>query len=58
MHLGMKPGTSPSITAMPNGGWEAAFQANDGSLWVVGSSDNRALGLGMAAGTSPSITAN
>jgi hypothetical protein len=35
-HLGMRPGTSPSIIALPGGGWQAAFQANTGNLWVVG----------------------
>jgi hypothetical protein len=58
MGLGVAPGTSPSITAMANGGWEAAFQASgDGSLWVIGADNKGRMGLGVAAGTSPSITA-
>jgi hypothetical protein len=56
-HLGMMPGTSPSITNLKTGGFEVAFQANTGSLWTVGTAGNRDWGLGMMAGTSPSITA-
>ncbi|WP_080430947.1 M12 family metallopeptidase [Burkholderia ubonensis] len=57
MQLGMMAGTSPSITALPEGDWELAFQANTGSLWVVGSDYRGDMQLGMMAGTSPSITA-
>ena len=39
------------------GGFEAAFQANTGSLWTVGSAGNQDWKLGMMSGTSPSITA-
>jgi precorrin-6B methylase 2 len=56
----MMPGTSPSITALTSGGYEVAFQANNGVLWTVGSgpgSNNEDWNLGMAGGTSPSITA-
>jgi len=39
-----------------NGGWQAAFQANTGDLWIVGTTDDRGdMKLGMMAGTSPSI---
>jgi hypothetical protein len=56
-HLGMMPGTSPSIAALPGGGWQAAFQANTGNLWVVGAKgDPGDTHLGMRPGTSPSIT--
>jgi hypothetical protein len=41
MKLGMMAGTSPSIMALPEGGWQAAFQANTGDLWIVGTQDNR-----------------
>jgi hypothetical protein len=58
MKLGMMPGTNPSITLLPNGGWQAAFQSNTGNLWIVGTQDNRGdTKLGMMKGTSPSITA-
>ncbi|MDB4941676.1 MAG: hypothetical protein JWP97_1210 [Labilithrix sp.] len=55
--LGMMAGTSPSITALPDGRYEVAFQANTGELWTVGTAGNRNWKLGMKAGTSPSITA-
>ena len=58
--LGMMAGTSPSITALPTGGYLVAFQANTGDLWVVGSGGASGPGntaQGMASGTSPSITA-
>jgi hypothetical protein len=42
----------PSITAVPGGGWQCAFQANTGDLWVVGTADHRGdMHLGMMAGT-------
>ena len=53
---GMKAGTNPTVAALPGGGWVAAFQANTGKLWVVGTG-----GLvipeiaAMAPNTSPSI---
>jgi hypothetical protein len=54
----MMKGTSPCITALPDGGWQAAFQANTGNLWVVGTKDNRGdTKLGMMKGTSPCIAA-
>ena len=56
MNLGMKPGTSPSITGLAGGGWEVAFQAPDGGLWVVGSDNKGALNLGVAPNTSPAIS--
>jgi hypothetical protein len=49
--------TSPSIVALPAGGFEVAFQANTGALWTVGAAGNTAWSLGMRAGTSPSIAA-
>src|SRR5207302_873953 len=52
-----KDGTSPSITALPGGGYEMAFQANTGSLWSVGTDPHGDWGLGMKDGTSPSIAA-
>ena len=56
MKLGMKVGTSPSISATVDG-WQVAFQANTGNLWVVGAQgEPRDLRLGMMPGTSPSIT--
>jgi hypothetical protein len=58
MNLGMMAGTSASIAALPGAGWQAAFQANTGDLWVVGTKDDRGdMKLGMMVGTSPSITA-
>ena len=51
--LGMKVGTSPSIAALPGGGYEVAFQANSGQLWTVGSDNHGSWGLGMKVGTSP-----
>ena len=56
LDLGMKAGTSPSITGIAGGGWQVAFQAPDGGLWVVGSDNKGALNLGMASNTSPAIT--
>ena len=55
--LGMKADTSPSITALPGGGYEVAFQANTGNLWTVGVDNRGDWELGMKADTSPSITA-
>jgi hypothetical protein len=54
----MLPGTSPSITALPGGGYETAFQDTDGNLVVSGNGATTAVdtGLAMAPGTSPSIT--
>jgi Peptidase family M23 len=57
LHLGMAPGTSPSITGLSNGGWQVAFQGSNGNLWTTGRDVRGDLGLGMAPGTSPSITA-
>ena len=57
MGLGMAPGTSPSIAALPGGGWQVAFQAADRTLWVIGKDNRGSLGLGMAAKTSPAIAA-
>ena len=56
----MMAGTSPAITALPGGGYEMAFQANNtGNLWTVGNSGNTDWGPAdrMMAGTSPAIAA-
>ena len=54
--LGMAAGTSPSITALPSGGWTAAFQASNNELWWVNSTGSySATRLSMAAGTSPDL---
>jgi hypothetical protein len=55
--LGMRAGTSPAIACLAGGGYEAAFQANTGRLWVVHNGVGHSLGLGMMRGTSPAITA-
>ena len=60
-HLGMMPGTSPSITALSgaqlaSGGFETAFQANNSELWTVGAGGDKDWHLGMMAATSPSIS--
>ena len=55
--LGMRGGTSPSITSLSGGGFQVAFQANTGSLWTVGTAGMRDWGLGLMNGTNPSITA-
>jgi len=54
----MKPGSSPSLTAMPGGSWLAAIQDADGQACVV-RADKTKVGLGfkMRAGTNPSIAA-
>jgi hypothetical protein len=38
--------TRPSIIALPRG-WQAAFQANTGNLWLAGADNNGDTGLGM-----------
>jgi hypothetical protein len=40
-----------------DGGYEIAFQANTGDLWVIGALGDTAWNLGMMSGTSPSIAA-
>jgi hypothetical protein len=52
--LGMKAGTSPSITLV-TGGYQIAFQANTGELWTYGTLGTGDLGRGMDNSTSPSI---
>jgi hypothetical protein len=55
--LVMAPGTNPSMTTEPNGGYEVAYQDKaTTSVAVYGSAGTGLLGLGMAAGTSPAIT--
>lgn len=34
--LGIMAGTSPSVTIHGFTGWQAAYQANTGHLWVIG----------------------
>src|ERR1700722_18027194 len=54
----MKAGTSPSIAASPKGGFEVAFQANDGNLYTYNSVTGPAnLRQGMDNTTSPSRAA-
>jgi hypothetical protein len=61
--LGVAPGTSPSIDALPNGGFEVAWQAPgaNGSLWFASgnglniTAKGDPWALGVVAGTSPSI---
>ena len=52
----MKTATSPAITALDGDGYEAAFQANTGFLWVVPNGAGQNTELGMLAGTSPAIS--
>ncbi len=56
---GMMPGTSPSIAAMPGGGYEVAFQASSGELYTYSTSPYKVVNTteGMMPGTSPSIVA-
>jgi len=51
-----KAGTSPSIAALTGGGYQVAYQGDDGFLWTYGSAGSINHGLGMAPGTSPSIS--
>jgi Peptidase A4 family len=50
--------TSPSITALPGGGFEEAFQTAYNTLMVIGTAFNFNSQLGMAGNTSPSIAAS
>jgi hypothetical protein len=52
----MKTATSPAITALPGDGYEAAFQANTGLLWVAPNGIGQNTGLGMLTATSPAIS--
>jgi len=54
-HLGMMPGTSPSICALAGGGFEVAFQANTTELWTAGNAGITNWHLGMQKASSPSI---
>jgi hypothetical protein len=47
-------GTSPAVAAVA-GGYETAYQTDDGDLAVAGTAGTEDTGLGMMAGTSPSI---
>jgi hypothetical protein len=51
----MAAGTSPSIAALPGGGYEVAFQANGGHLWLEGSGGTGDTNFTMMAGTSPAL---
>lgn len=55
-HMVMSKTTSPSITGLAGGGYEVAYQASTGYLWVEGADGSGNTGLHMMAGTSPSIT--
>ena len=55
-NVGMAPGTSPSLVALPKGGFEVALQANGGDLWTVGTTGTTDWGLAMAPNSSPGIT--
>ena len=53
---GMAVGTSPAIVGLAyGGGYEEAFQANTGNLFVWGDSGRFDTGLGMSSSTSPNI---
>jgi len=55
--LGMMAGSSPSIAALSNGGYEIAYQGANGDLWTYGTARSGDTGVAMMDGTSPSITA-
>jgi hypothetical protein len=52
----MKAATSPAITALDGDGYETAFQANTGFLWVAPNGAGQNTELGMLTGTSPAIS--
>jgi hypothetical protein len=52
----MNHASSPSITALPSGGTEIAYEDNTNTLSVVGPAGQGSLGLSMWHGSSPSIT--
>jgi hypothetical protein len=54
----MAAGTGPSITALPGGGFEGAFQNSDGRLVLFGTYVDFNAQAGMMPGTSPSIAAD
>ena len=54
-HQGMMSGTSPSIVALPGGGYEMAFQANTGELITAGTAGGTNWHQGMMGRTSPGI---
>jgi hypothetical protein len=53
----MYPGTDPAITALSDGSYEVALEANTGDLYLhntsTGTNDNT--GLGMETTTNPAI---
>jgi hypothetical protein len=55
-NTGLGIADTPAIAALPGGGFEVAFQATGGDLWVYGTDGTDNTNLGMAAGTSPAIT--
>lgn len=56
---GMAAGTNPAIAETPGGGYEVAFQANNGLLYTYCSCGGaHATDLGIETGTSPDITSN
>ncbi len=52
----MMPGTSPAITGLWSGGYEAALQNTQGDLVTLGNADWTTWSLGMDPGSSPAIT--
>ena len=56
--MGMMSGTSPSVAALPGGGYVIAFQASKGELWTYSSTgEYKNTTMGMMSGTSPSVAA-
>ncbi|MHA6759553.1 hypothetical protein [Streptacidiphilus sp. PAMC 29251] len=57
--FGVMANSSPSVTALSNGGFQVAFAGSDGFLWEYGAAAERRVGAGLdvAPGTSPSIAA-
>jgi hypothetical protein len=51
----MKAGTSPSIAALPNGGFAVAFQDSNGILWLYQNGNLTNTSYLVMTGTSPSI---
>ena len=49
----MKTATSPAVTALDGDGYEAAFQANTGFLWVAPNGAGQNTELGMLTGHQP-----
>jgi hypothetical protein len=54
--MGMMSGTSPAITAVTSGGYEATFQDGSADLWTVGTAGVTNWQTVVLSSTSPSIT--